>query len=65
MYKGNKKNKMGCLFTKKDPSQQSAELNDIHLQITNKSKDGPITAENHLNKSHGNGWFFCFIVYQY
>jgi hypothetical protein len=56
---------MGCLFTKKDPSQQSAELNDIHLQITNKSKDGPITAENHLNKSHGNGWFFCFIVYQY
>ncbi len=45
---------MGCLFSKKDPSQQSTELNDIHLQLTNKSKDGPISAENHLNRSHGN-----------
>jgi hypothetical protein len=51
---------MGCLFTKKDPSQQSTELNDIHLQIINKSKDGPISGENHLNKSHGNGSFFFF-----
>jgi hypothetical protein len=51
---------MGCLFTKKDPSQQSTELNDIHLQITNKSKDGPILAENHLNKSHING--SCFLL---
>jgi hypothetical protein len=45
---------MGCWFTKKDLSQPSLELNGIHLQITNKSKDGPISSENHLNKSNGN-----------
>lgn len=48
---------MGCLFTKKDPSQQSAELNDIHLQIKNKSKDGPILTENPPLRSHINGSF--------
>ena len=45
---------MGCWFTKKDLSQPAIGLNDIHLQLTNKSKDGPISSENHLNKSHGN-----------
>jgi hypothetical protein len=51
---------MGCWFTKKDPSQPLSELNDIHLQITNKSKDGPISSENHINKSHGNRFFSLF-----
>jgi hypothetical protein len=52
---------MGCWFTKKDPSQPPVELNDIHLQITNKSKDGPILSENHPNKSHSNGLFSLFL----
>lgn len=46
---------MGCLFTKKDPLQQSAELNEVHLQIKNRPKDGPISTENPSNRSHGNG----------
>lgn len=55
---------MGCWFTKKDASRPSSDLNDIHLQITNRSKDGPILSENHVNKSHVNGLFF-FILYLY
>lgn len=57
---------MGCLFTKKDPSQQSAELNDIHLQIKNKSKDGPILTENPPIRSHINGSFSRdILLYEY
>ena len=56
---------MGCLFTKKDPLQQSAELNDIHLQIKNRPKDGPISTENPANRAHGNGSFArpCFFLF--
>ncbi|UJR16458.1 hypothetical protein I4U23_003360 [Adineta vaga] len=46
---------MGCWFSKGNISQPLAELNDIHLQITNKSKDGPISSENQIIKSHING----------
>jgi hypothetical protein len=48
---------MGCWFSKKDASQLPSELNDIHLQITNKSKEGPISSEN-----HGNGLFLFFFI---
>ena len=56
---------MGCWFSKGNISQPLAELNDIHLQITNKSKDGPISSENQIIKSHINGLFFSSSLLSY
>jgi len=61
---------MGCWFSKKDQVQSPAELNNIHIQLTNRSRDGPILAENRANRvnehnrTNGNDKIFV-AIYDY